>query len=111
VSRKEPKYDLLDSDSSRSDDTTPRNKVLPDLKEEDWAILNDALESGGLTPFQEQWLPKIQHRPHLFQGRATTMLGIKTRLYSFGNGKHKLIRFGHVNPMIDIIIILINCED
>jgi hypothetical protein len=35
----------------------------------------------------------------LFQGIATTILGIKTRLYSFGNGKHKLIGFSHVYPM------------
>jgi hypothetical protein len=27
------------------------------------------------------------------------MLGIKTRPYSFGNGKHKLIGFGHIDPM------------
>jgi hypothetical protein len=42
VRRKEPKYDSLDSDSSRSDDATPINKVLPDEKEEDRAMLNDA---------------------------------------------------------------------
>jgi hypothetical protein len=54
VRRKEPKYDSLDSDSSRSDDATPRNKVLPDAKEEDRAMLNDGLESGGLASFQEQ---------------------------------------------------------
>jgi hypothetical protein len=57
------------------DDTTPREKVLPGAKEEDRAILNDALESGGLTPFQEQWLPKIQHRPHFVPRQSRNNVG------------------------------------